>query len=139
MRFKEIEYSKTFNLGNYESERISVRVELDEMDNLDTCFQIAKGKVHQFKKDISTENPTNISESLFSGLPWRPETGKTLANYEISLVQDCDPEQWRNAYDFLLEKKATISSRHPEESYTYWLYDKMDYKIFRQKLRDSQQ
>jgi len=35
MRIKELVYSRTKNLGNYESERIELRAELDEGENVE--------------------------------------------------------------------------------------------------------
>jgi hypothetical protein len=73
-------------------------------------------------------------------LIWKPETGAKLGEYEISLIQSNDTDKWNKAYNFLLNEQSTISNRFHEESYqfSYWLYSKMDYKIFRQKLKEAQ-
>lgn len=51
MKIREIEYSRTFNLGQYESERISLRVELDETDDLNQTFNEVKTHVFQLQKE----------------------------------------------------------------------------------------
>lgn len=51
MKIREIEYSRTFNLGQYESERISLRVELDETDDLNKAFNEVKTHVFQLHKE----------------------------------------------------------------------------------------
>jgi hypothetical protein len=51
LKIREIEYSRTFNLGQYESERISLRVELDETDDLNKAFNEVKTHVFQLHKE----------------------------------------------------------------------------------------
>lgn len=45
MKIKEIEYSRTSNLGQYESERIGPRVELEEREDVDQAFRTIKARV----------------------------------------------------------------------------------------------
>ncbi len=42
MKVKSINYQKTFNLGNYSSERIGVEVDVDEGEHLEEVFDYAK-------------------------------------------------------------------------------------------------
>jgi hypothetical protein len=51
LKIREIEYSRTFNLGQYESERISLRVELDETDDVNQTFKKVKTQVFQLHKE----------------------------------------------------------------------------------------
>lgn len=51
MKIREVEYSRTFNLGQYESERISLKAELDETDDLKQTFIKVKAHVFQLHKE----------------------------------------------------------------------------------------
>jgi len=51
LKIREIEYSRTFNLGQYESERISLKAELDETDDLKQTFNKVKTHVFQLHKE----------------------------------------------------------------------------------------
>jgi len=51
LKIREIEYSRTFNLGQYESERISLKAELDETDDLKQTFNKVKIHVFQLHKE----------------------------------------------------------------------------------------
>ncbi len=51
MKIREVEYSRTFNLGQYESERISLKAELDETDDLKQTFNKVKTHVFQLHKE----------------------------------------------------------------------------------------
>jgi hypothetical protein len=87
-----------------------------------------------------SELKATIPEDRFSRLSWRNETGKKIGEYEIALIQDNLEQDWRHAFNILQANNATISNRFHEENYvySYWLYDKMDYKIFRQRLAEAQ-
>ena len=45
MKYRDLEYARTFNLGNYESERITLKVDLDETEDIDESFRTLKGTV----------------------------------------------------------------------------------------------
>ena len=45
MKYKTIEFTKKFNLGNYETQDIKIQVELDEDENVDEAFLKLKKKV----------------------------------------------------------------------------------------------
>ena len=51
MKIDRINYQKTFNLGNYTSERIGVEAEVEQGQDLMECYQILKDYVEKFHKD----------------------------------------------------------------------------------------
>jgi len=55
LKIKEVEYSRTFNLGQYESERIGLKVELDESEDLDEAFRNIKARVLQLHEGSRIE------------------------------------------------------------------------------------
>jgi len=58
VKLKELSYQRTFNLGNYESERIQLVVEVDELQDLKEQYRALKQQVfelHNTPKDEQTE------------------------------------------------------------------------------------
>ena len=45
MKYKTIEFTRKFNLGNYETQDVRILVELDENENVDEAFVKLKKKV----------------------------------------------------------------------------------------------
>lgn len=45
MKYKSVEFTKKFNLGNYETQDIRILVEIDEKENVDEVFLKLKKKV----------------------------------------------------------------------------------------------
>ncbi len=109
-------------------------------DALDNSVMTLRRELKNLSK-LQTEKASIrklVPETVFSDLKWRSENGTKLGFYEIALIQDNESKEWKKAYSILKNRESTISHRFHEESYEYcyWLYDKMDYKIFSQKLRD---
>lgn len=51
MKIKELEYSRLFNLENYENERIGLVADLDETEDLDENFRTLKAKVFHLHEE----------------------------------------------------------------------------------------
>lgn len=47
MKYKTITYQRVKNLGNYESERLELSVELDENDDVESAIARIKSKVEE--------------------------------------------------------------------------------------------
>jgi hypothetical protein len=82
----------------------------------------------------------SIAENRFTVLAWKIEEGSVLKRYQIAVDNQNDPQKWNHAFNILKANGAVIGKRFHEESYqySYWLYDKMPYKIFRQRLTEAQ-
>ena len=51
LNYKEIGYMKKFNLGNYETEQISLSINLNHNADVDEAFKKLKAKVHQLHNE----------------------------------------------------------------------------------------
>jgi hypothetical protein len=65
MKITTVSYTKTFNLGNYCSERIGAEIEISEGDNVEHGLDEAKKIVEEFHRknnpiSTSKENPIEI-------------------------------------------------------------------------------
>ena len=49
MKYRELEYARTSNLGNYESEKITLKVELNETEDIDESFRTLKATVFRLQ------------------------------------------------------------------------------------------
>lgn len=118
----------------------TVEVLLIFCDALDNATATLRNNLKELKKQENSQpkNP-EISEDVFIAFKWNPETGQKLGSYEVALIQDNNKTDWQETYDFLKQQNATISNRYHCKKYTfsYWLYEKSEYKIYRQKLKDS--
>ena len=45
MKYKSVEFTKKFNLGNYETQDVCILAEVEENENVDECFVKLKKKV----------------------------------------------------------------------------------------------
>jgi hypothetical protein len=103
-----------------------------------SCVQLRKQMEKLFGPKVQPK--ASIPEDRFNGLKWKPEVGPKIKEYEIALIQDNNEQDWRHCYNILQANSAVIGQRFHEEAYefSYWLYSKMPYKIFRQRLAEAQ-
>jgi len=55
MKYKSIEFTKKFNLGNYETQDVRILAEVEENENVDECFVKLKKKVLEMGGESGTQ------------------------------------------------------------------------------------
>jgi|WetSurMetagenome_2_1015567.scaffolds.fasta_scaffold68450_2 hypothetical protein len=55
MKIKQVEYSKTFNIGNYESLRIGLVAEVEQGENEREVLQRLNERVHALRDTLSSQ------------------------------------------------------------------------------------
>ena len=63
MNIKTVYYQKTFNLGNYNSERIGIEVALNEGENAEDALNTARNLVEEYHSKI--QKPETEQEKLY--------------------------------------------------------------------------
>lgn len=88
MKYRELEYSRNFNLGNYESERITLKVDLDETEDLDESYRTLKARVFKLQQEgdllEETKKAVDSDASLSPVKQAFPEDLKALLIFEES-------------------------------------------------------
>jgi len=112
-------------------------------DAVDNATQVLRNELKALEKTTTpqpTELKATIPENRFDDLKWKDENGAKIGAYQIALIQDNDEQDWRHTYNILKANNAEIGNRFHEHNYehSYWLYSKMEYKIFRQQMREAQ-
>lgn len=64
MKVKELSYQRTFNLGNYESERIALTVEVDELQDLKQQYRELKRLCFELHQTPIDERIEKVKESI---------------------------------------------------------------------------
>jgi len=77
MHIDRISYTKTFNLGSYQSEKIGVEIALNEGEDAKEALSTAKALVHEY---------------YMEGLPAQPETHSIVADNQIVPIVQVDKE-----------------------------------------------
>jgi hypothetical protein len=86
--------------------------------------------------EIKEDNQkTEDKETVFNELNFEAEEGPKIGVFEAAYKADNLQDKWINAYNILLNSKATIKDRYHKEGYvhSYWLFE--GNKIYRQKLK----
>ena len=93
--------------------------------------------VNQLPQNQQTETAT--SESNCSVLNFEQREGTRLGKYEIAQEIANQNEAWNKAISILKKNQSTISNRYHKENYihSYWLYGENNDRIYRQKLKQT--
>ena len=101
MKPRVLEYGRTFNLGDYESERITLTVDLDETEDMDEAFRTTKARVfHLHEEGKLLEESKAVVESIpridsaeLEELPWTKWKKDEQGRYNLSPLPGKRPIQ----------------------------------------------
>ena len=100
MQITTINYTKTFNLGNFSSERIGVEISINEGEDAKEALNTAKNLVHEY---------------YMEGLPTQPETHSIVAdNKVVPIVQVEKEPETKLTKEELQKKYLTDCTTIPE-------------------------
>jgi hypothetical protein len=86
---------------------------------------------------IEVKEDTKIvqaEETTFSELRFEREKGPRIGTFEAAYKANNQLDKWTDAYNILINSKATIKNRYYKEGFqhSYWVYE--GNKIYRQKI-----
>lgn len=92
MKFKELEYARTFNLGNYENEKITLKAELDETKNIFDVFKDLKATVLSLQKEgLLTEESKKVAETESPQEAEKPTLDEIGSLFYVDKTGDKEP------------------------------------------------
>ena len=88
LKYTELEYSRTFNLGNYESEHITLKADLDNTENLNEAFMELKADVFRLHEEGKLLEDSKKAVEDAEQLESSRKKGKisSLMSYDVSGV-----------------------------------------------------
>lgn len=116
MHIQMVSYTKTFNLGNYSSEKIGVEVAVHQGESADKALDIAKGLVEEYHvrsiknvPEVGFEKPAEIIET---------QSPKTLVERTKSFIDGCNNEEELKAWFFMAKSKPELKEYYDEKLQT---------------------
>ena len=113
MHIQTISYTKTFNLGNYSSEKIGVEVCLHQGESADKALNIAKGLVEEYHlksvkniPEIGFEEPAQIIQT---------QTPQTLIEKTKMFIDACTNEEELKAWFFMAKGKPELKEYYNDK------------------------
>lgn len=112
MKLKTISYAKVFPLAAYVNEKIGVEIELDEHDDWEENFSLAKRMVEKFHKD----NNPQLTDEMYN----QPSAGVGTTSWNfpqptaIIPIQSIDPKK-KDETEIAIDNATTL-----EDLEFYW-------------------
>lgn len=109
MHIDKISYQKTFNLGNYSSERIGVDIVLNEGEDAKLSLSEASKLVHEYHKESLSLNPPQSSDTL---VPDIHLDKATLANSLVRDINSCTELKVLESYKIIVKGKPDLQDAY---------------------------
>jgi hypothetical protein len=107
MHIDKVSYTKTFNLGNYSSEKIGVELELHQGESATKALDIARALVMEYHLK---NNPELIPvDSDVEEIQVSPEDKKEAI---IKSINDCTSEGELRSFYMMCQKDAVLKSAY---------------------------
>ena len=110
MKVTSISYQKTFNLGNYQSERLGVEVEVGEYEYADELMKEAKELVEKMHRDGNPGLYIQVNTQFANPEQRGTEERIVQSVQQVSVVGEPLPQQVMKAMTPEEKKKASIQN-----------------------------
>jgi len=121
MHIQTVNYTRTFNLGNYSSEKIGVEIAINEGENAKQALEEAKKLVEEFHE----ENVTKLKELGFYPYEEEPveviktQSKQTLAEKTKSFIDLCKNEEELKAWELMAKSNTELKEYYNEKLKTF--------------------
>ena len=130
MHINQISYTKTFNLGNYSSEKIGVEITLNEGEDAKESLATAKALVEEYHKQSIAEYPMPFEQEI--EVPVISKETKELLKEEVYAHSPTLEEQIMSCEEItVLKSYVHIAKRDPQLQLAY------DKKMYILKLENK--
>jgi hypothetical protein len=114
MEIRTINYQKTFNLGNYQSERIGVEIVLEQGESANKAIDLAK----QFVEECHLNNNQKVQALQHEEEPIeliKTQSPQTLIERTMSFIDACKNEGELKAFEFMSKTKPELKSYYDKK------------------------
>lgn len=112
MEIRTINYQKTFNLGNYQSERIGVEIVLESGESANKAIELAKQFVeechvnNQKVQALPEEEPVEVIKT---------QSPQTLIERTMSFIDACKDERDLKAFELMCKNKPELKKYYDKK------------------------
>lgn len=107
MHIQVINYQKTFNLGNYSSERIGVEIAVNAGEDAKEALAAAKQLVEEFHKENLKPLPQQVFEEPVEVI--KTQSPQTLVEKTKMFIDGCKTKEELKAWGLMCKNKPELS------------------------------
>lgn len=116
MHIQTVSYTRTFNLGNYSSEKIGVEFSLNQGESADKALDAAKNLVEEYHKENVAKLKklgyfNDEEEEVFQKVPEKiiaTQTKKTLVEKTKEFIDSCSTRQELKSWELMTQKNPEL-------------------------------
>ena len=108
MHIEKVNYQKTFNLGNYTSEKIGVEVCLHNGESADKALDIAKGLVEEYHKKNLDRHSIVIDAEIEPIVIEPRQNPKSLTERTKEFIEMCKTKEELKAWELMSKNNTEL-------------------------------
>ena len=113
MEIRTINYQKTFNLGNYQSERIGVEIALEQGESANKAIDLAKQFVEECHLNNQKVQALQQEEEPVEVI--KTQSPQTLIERTMSFIDACKNEGELKAFEFMAKTKPELKMHYDKK------------------------
>jgi hypothetical protein len=119
MHIEKVNYQKTFNLGNYTSEKIGVEVFLHQGESADKALDVARGLVEEYHKQNLEKHSFVINEEVAPIVIEPRQTGKSLTERTKEFIDLCKTPEELKAWELMSKNNPELLEHYNNKLNTF--------------------
>jgi len=113
MNIQTINYQKTFNLGNYSSERIGVEIAINAGEDAKEALETAKQLVEEFHKESLQESVSQPYSEPVQVI--KTQSPKTLAEKTKHFIDLCKNKQELKTWELMCKNNPELKEYYDQK------------------------
>lgn len=114
MNIQTINYQKTFNLGNYSSERIGVEIAINAGEDAKEALETAKQLVEEFHKETNAQK--SVSQPYDEPVQIiKTQSPKTLAEKTKHFIDLCKTKQELKQWELMCKNNPELKEYYDQK------------------------
>ena len=116
MHIQTINYQKTFNLGNYSSERIGVEISINAGEDAKEALETAKQLVEEFHKESKPQEANDPYTEPVEVI--KTQSPKTLAEKTKYFIDLCKTKQELKSWELMCKNNPELKNYYDQKLQT---------------------
>lgn len=111
MHIAKVNYQKTFNLGNYQSEKIGIEMELNQGESASKALDICKDLVEEYHiENLKTHAIVDVETEPIEII--QTQSKQSMVEKAIMFINTCKNEKEMKAWEFMSKTYPAVKEAY---------------------------
>jgi hypothetical protein len=114
MHIAKVNYQKTFNLGNYQSEKIGIEMELNQGESASKALDVCKELVEEYhRENLKTHAIVDVDTLTIEVI--QTQSKQSVVEKAIMFINSCTSEEDMKAWEFMSKTYPNVKEAYDKK------------------------